>query len=193
MLIDPLGETFGLHPSLITPIGAKSRDSIEKFFGVIEKSYYSDKVFIIAFEPLCAPNLLPVWQHDRSSLLVHQRQVWVDVDFKNYRNVYLSEIENGKSNNTYVIDHIMNRKLARALGYRYVRLLHVGRQVNSSSGRGGETFAVENLEIGLRINPEISASEIVYADPMDLLKMLNEKVGGFGLDAVRDNHHLFYE
>jgi hypothetical protein len=192
MLLDPLGVTFGLHPSLIIPIGAKSTSSIEKYVGAIEESYDRDKILVVAFDPLCAANSLPVWQHDRSPLLAHQRQVWVEVDLKNYRKAYLKAFENSHTDKTYVIDHIMNRKLARALGYRYVRLLHVERNVNSSSGRGGETFAMENLELGLQINPEINAGEIVYADPMDLLKMLNVKVGGFGLDAVRDNHHLFY-
>jgi hypothetical protein len=192
MLLDPLGVTFGLHASLIIPIGAKSISSIEKYVGTIEATYDQGKTLVVSFNPLCTPNSLPVWQHDRSSLLIHQKQVWVDVDLKNYRKAYLKAFENNPYGKTYVIDHIMNRKLARALGYRYVRLLHVERNVNSSSGRGGETFAMENLSIGVQINPEISASEIVYADPMDLLKMLNVKVGGFGLDAVRDNHHLFY-
>jgi hypothetical protein len=192
MFLDPLAETFGLHSSLVIPIGAKSKSAIEKYIGNITNSFSNDKAFTVSFEPLSLSNDLPVWKHDRSPYLAHQKQLWVDIDYKYYRGLYLKEYEELNINNSDVIDHIMNRRLARALGYKYVRLLHVNRDVNSSSGRGGETCAVGNLEIGMRINPGISSSEIVYADPMDLLKMLNVQVGGFGLDAVRDNHYLFY-
>ena len=192
MIVENIKETFGLHSSLILPIGAKSKNSIEKYVGKIEEVIVKDNAFLVSFDPLEPPNDLPVWNHQRSPLLNHSKQIWVDVDYRNYRKLYLSKMHNIIEDKSHVIDHIMNRKLARFLGYRFVRLLHVDRDVNSSSGRGGETYAIENLEISLRINPEINSSEIVYADPMDLLKMLNVKVGGFGLDAVRDNHYLFY-
>lgn len=190
MLIEPFAETFGLHHSLVIPIGAKSKESIEKYVGSIDKIIGDSKAFIVGFEPLALPNELPVWKHSRCSHLAASQQIWVDIDYKDYRKVYnthCKDVEKGD-----VIDHIMNRRLARGLGYKYVRLLHVSRETNSSSGRGGESFAMENLPTGIKINPDINKSEIVYADPMDLLKMLNVKVGGFGLDAVRDNHHLFY-
>jgi hypothetical protein len=192
MILEPTAETFGLQPSLILPIAAKSRLSIEKYIGSITKDIANGKVFVIDFFPLCNSRELPVWNHERCHCLIQPKQIWVEVDYKDYRKAYLSECENGCIKSNDVIDHIMNRRLARELGYRFLRLLHVNRKVNSSSGRGGEFMAVDNLKIGKRINPDINRSEIVYADPMDLLKMLNVQVGGFGLDAVRDNHHLFY-
>jgi hypothetical protein len=93
---------------------------------------------------------------------------------------------------TQVVDHIRNRRFARAFGWNYVRLLHVDRSLNTSSGRG-EEYDVVNFK-----NPDVlkrfseSTAEISYADPADLLKMLNIKVDAFPLNNLRDNLHLFY-
>jgi len=190
MLIDPLAETFGLHPSLLIPIGAKNKESIERYIGSIDITIGNCEAFVVNFAPLAPPNELPVWSHPRSTLLTNSIQIWVDVDFRNYRKIYLQHIE--EIDKVDVIDHIMNRRFAKKLGYKYVRLLHVSRGVNSSAGRGGELMACENLDMNMEINPDINKNEIEYADPMDLSKMLNIKVGGFGLDAVRDHHFLFY-
>jgi hypothetical protein len=191
-VIDTKASTFGLHHSLIIPIGARSRKSIEQFVGPVEQVFGNDEAFLVSFEPHGLPNDLPVWKHERSLLLNHTKQLWVDINSRKYRNIYYTVWEDMVKEKEYVIDHIMNRKLARALAYKYVRLLHVSRKTNSSSGRGGETVAMNFLPLSISVNTEINASEIVYADPMDLLKMLDIQVGGFGLDAVRDNHHLFY-
>ncbi len=190
MFVDPLAETFGLHPSLIIPIGAKSKESIEKYVGSIDKVIGNAQAFVIKFTPLSPPNELPVWKHFRCSYLTDPIQIWVDVDFKNYRKVYLEHCKEFDKND--VIDHIMNRKYAKKWGFRYVRLLHVSRAVNSSAGKGGEAMGLKNFDSAMEMNPTINNNEIEYADPMDLSKMLNIKVGGFGLDAVRDNHYLFY-
>jgi len=192
MIIEDKGITFGLHRSLIIPIAAKSKESISKYIGTIEDSFGEDDAFLVSFSPLELSNDLPVWKNPRSSWLTHSKQIWVAAESKKYRQYYLNHFKDQCINSKYVVDHIMNRKLATALGYRYIRLLHVSRSSNSSSGRGGETFAKSNLPIGQSINPDINSTEIVYADPSDLLKMLDMQVGGFGLDAVRDNHYLFY-
>jgi hypothetical protein len=192
MLLNDKAKTFGFHDSLIIPVGAKTIDDIEKYVGNIDKTLGKSKALLVSFSPLSPPNHLPVWQHERSYWLNYHHQLWVDVDYRNYRKTYQEVFSEVIEDPVYVVDHIMNRKLARALGYRFVRLLHISRKSNSSGGRGGETYANTNLPISLRVNPEANASEIVYADPMDLAKMLNIKVGGFGLEAVRDNHHLFY-
>lgn len=193
MILDPKGVTFGLHDSLIIPVGAKSKKAIEKYVGVIDETFANESAFLVSFSPLEFPNELGVWKHERSYVLNCHTQVWVDVDYRNYRKVYQTVFEKTIKEESYVVDHIMNRKLARTLGYKYVRLLHISRASNSSGGRGGETYANKNIPTSLSVNPEINTSDIVYADPMDLLKMLNVKVGGFGLDAVRDLHWMFYD
>ena len=191
MIIDSKATTFGLHKSLIIPIGAKSKKSIEDFVGKIDRVFGNDSAFLVSFAPIEDPNEFKIWTHKRSFLLNHQTQLWVDVNYNNYRKVYM-DIFGQTVKDKQVVDHIMNRKLARSLGYRYFRLLHISRSCNSSGGRGGESFANKLLPVSLSINSEINSSQIVYADPMDLLKMLNFNVGGFGLEAVRDNHFLIY-
>lgn len=193
MQLNAKGKTFGFHDSLIIPIGAKSKEDIQNYVGSIDETFGKDNALLVSFSPLSPPNHLPVWQQERSFWLNYPRQLWVDVDYRNYRKAYQKVFSEVIEDSVYVVDHIMNRKLARSMGYRFVRLLHISRKSNSSGGRGGETYANSNLPISLRVNPEANASEIVYADPMDLAKMLNIKVGGFGLEAVRDNHYLFYD
>lgn len=190
--IDHASSTFGLHHSLVIPIGAKSRASIERYVGNIEKVFGNEDAFLVTFEPHGLPNELPVWKMERSALFHQGRQLWVHVNSRKYRRLYQELFREMMTGEDQVIDHIMNRKLARALQYNYVRLLHVSRAANSSSGRGGETVAMGFLPVTVSVNPEANASEIVYADPMDLLKMLDVKVGGFGLEVVADNHYLFY-
>jgi hypothetical protein len=190
MLVDPLAQTYGLHPSLLIPIGSKTKEAIEKYVGSIDTIIGDYEAFVVNFTPIAPPNGLPVWNHIRSTLIVNPVQIWVDVDFRNYRKVYLQY--NKEINKNDVIDHIMNRRFAKKLGYRYVRLLHVSRGVNSSAGKGGESMAFENIATAIKSHSDINKNEIEYADPADLSKMLNIKIGGWGLDAVRDHHFLFY-
>ncbi len=116
----------------------------------------------------------------------------MDIDSRRYRFYYKKVFGDVVTGEDEVIDHVMNTHLASQMGYRYVRLLHVSRRTNSSAGRRGETVAMEFLPVSTAVNPDLNACEIVYTDPMDLLKMLDIQEGGFGLDIVRDNHHLFY-
>ncbi len=190
MQIDPLAQTFGLPICLLIPIAAKNKNAIEKYIGSIKTAIGNDEAFVVNFEPLELPNELPIWKHNRGHLLNSSTQIWVDVDFQNYRNVYLqyySEISK-----YYVIDHVTNRRFAKKCGFRYIRLLHVDREVNSSSGRGAESLAMKNIDYVLENNSIINDNAIEYADPADLAKMLNIKVGGFGLDGVRICHDLFF-
>jgi hypothetical protein len=91
-----------------------------------------------------------------------------------------------------VIDHMLNRRFAQSLGFNYVRLIHIQRGVNSSSGRGVEYDVINyNNPSGLSTFTE-SPNEIYYADPSDLMKILDMKVGAFPLDNVRENLYLFY-
>jgi hypothetical protein len=189
MLIDPLAQTYQLHPCLLIPIGAKDKRAIEKYIGTIDVIIGDSDAFIVNVEPLSPPNDLLVWKHPRSKCLIDPMQIWVDIDFNGYRDIYMQYCKD--IDQMDVIDHIMNRKFARKLGYRYVRLLHVYRAVNSSAGRGGESMANDNINT-YDVDPEFCKNEIEYADPMDLCKMLNIKVGGFALDGVRDNQYLFY-
>jgi len=190
-LIQENNETYGLEDSLIIPVAAKSILSIEKYVGTVTERSNNGHWLYLDFAPLSMDRSMPVWQKPRSELFDSKRQCWVHIDYSGYRKCYqrcFPELDLDQ----LVVDHIRNRRFAKQLGFEYVRLLHVARGVNSSSGRG-EEYNVINYQ-----NPDglskfkHSDHEINYADPADLLKMLNIKVGAFPLNNLRDHMHLFY-
>ena len=189
MILDTYANTYGLLPSLITPIAAKSIDAIKIYVGDITDSLPNNSAFTVDFSPLETMDNLTVWNHDRAYLINFGKQIWVNVDYRYYRSYY-----NHKWNYTdisnCVIDHIMNRRLARSLGYEFVRLIHVSRGTNSSSGRGPENESVKYQASGNA--PKNQQAVISYADPSDLVKMLDIKTGAFPLDPVRDAMKMFY-
>lgn len=176
---------------LIIPVAAKSLSSISKYVGQIVQSSKQAKWAIVQFHPLSPPNKLPVWSHPRASLISLEKQCWVHVDYTCYRKCYLDCFEDLVLNKM-VIDHIRNRRFAKRLGFNYIRLVHVDRGINSSSGRGEEFDVVSYMNPEGLSNFKESPNEISYADPADLMKILNMKVGAFPLDNVRDNLNLFY-
>lgn len=186
-------DTSSLPESLIIPVGAKSIAAIETYIGPVLKRDANDHWLEVEFTPLASPDKSLVWQHKRAPWFHTRRQCWVEVDHHFYRRAY-QRCYPDLPLSDFVIDHILNRRLARALGFRYIRLIHVSRGVNSSSGRGSE-FDVINYNNPEGLNAERfkeSPHQIFYAAPDDLLKMLNIKVGAFPLDNLRDNLHLFY-
>jgi hypothetical protein len=184
-------ETYGLDDCLITPVAAKSIKSIEQFVGNIIMKSNDDKWCYVDFTPLSNPNSLEVWNHARSYLINQKLQCWVKIDYTGYRGRYKSCFPNINVDKL-VIDHILNRRFAKTLGYNYVRLIHVGKNVNSSSGRGMEYDVINYKNPDGLSKFEESLDEIYYADPSDLMKMLNIKIGAFPLDNVRDSSYLFY-
>ena len=192
MKIDSNAQIHGLHSSLITPIGAKSIVAIKNYVGVVKKiSRYNYKAFIVEFKPIEKPNNLEIWLNPRSLFINYPVQLWVDIDFKYYRKVYKQVFHDFNLDNM-VIDHIMNRKFARLLDYRYTRLIHIDRGVNASSGRGPETESVKFQKGNQDFESRGYKAVIQYADPVDILKILNIKTGGFPLKNVGDYLHLIY-
>jgi hypothetical protein len=154
--------------------------------------------------------------------LFPEYQVWVHVDYRGYRRAYsqfgltipvgyfLDHIQNRKA----VRLQLDFRAAARERGYAtpgtghpYLRLCPVRSAVNTSGGvdTGGEGMEREYLA-GLvsrltagdlppdAVNQLLTAmrGEIVYADPMDLTKMLDILPGTRPLDGVRDTQALFF-
>ena len=100
----------------------------------------------------------------------------------------------GESLSEWVLDHILNRKMARAMRFHYLRIVPISRGPNSSSGGLPEKWG-----IAYQSRPEmvqISAqrkSFIQYADLGDIVKMLNLKTGGALQDAVNEAQSLVRE
>lgn len=121
-------------------------------------------------------------------------QVWVHVDYNGYRGAYLAfglTIPDG-----YFLDHVQNRQEMRLrdLTHPWLRLCPVRRGVNTSGGsvQGGEGMEKEYLRTAVPQGRIIADHLIIYADPMDLTKMLNIEPGTRPLDGVRDTQALFY-
>lgn len=158
--------------------------------GDIIDSSRSMSALVVKFNPIEPPDEFSVWKHKRSYLLNSELQIWVHVNYKNYRSYYKNKwIFEDTSN--YAIDHIMSRELAKRTGYEFIRLIHISGEANSSNGAGPEKEAVKYQESGYA--PPPAKNVISYADPSDLTKMLDIKTGGFPLISVRDAMMMFYQ
>ena len=169
MKFDKKSSKFGLHESLVIPIAARTPDAIKEYIGDIEKMASGSKnAFIVTFEPLAPPNELEIWKNPRSYLLQARKQLWVDVDDRNYRKLYKNIFPEIDLTGFDVV-HIFNKQLAKMYGFQYVRLLHVSVKSNREVGSGPEkestTFRKKDYA---PVNYEIQ-----YADPLDMCKLLH--------------------
>jgi hypothetical protein len=79
----------------------------------------------------------------------------------------------------FVIDHIMNRRLALVKGFEYVRLLPISREVNSSHGALNEGWGVEyHSSSKMREINGASQALVQYADGPMLLEYSTSKAAG---------------
>lgn len=171
--------------------------AIEKYVGQIVRVLTPaspNKALLI--QPYEAPPLnrrLPIWAIKESAILHHSRQVWVHVDYRGYREAYTRAFPD-QPLNELVLDHILNRRMARAMRFDYLRIVPISRGANSSSGGLPEKWGVayQSSPEMLRINAQ-RQSFIQYADLGDIVKMLNLKTGGALQDAVNEAQSLVRE
>jgi cold shock protein len=188
MKLDKKSCKFGLHPSLIIPIAAKTVDAIKEYVGDVEVIVSGSKnAFVVTFEPLAPPNELEIWKNSRSYLLQTTRQLWVDVDDRNYRKLYKNTFPEIDLTG-FDVDHIFNKQLAKMYGFQFVRLLHVSVKSNREIGSGPEKESTS-----FRKKDYVPVHyEIQYADPLDMCKLMHLKTGtGQYMDAIA-NFPLFY-
>lgn len=199
---DPEAPRFGLPMSLHVPIAAVSIEAIDTFVGAVVRERLGrdgrPKALLVQAPPRSFQAGVPLWTSaaaDLAMLRLHPSlQVWVDVDYASYRNAYLSfglTIPPG-----YFLDHIQNRRAMRLRErtHPWLRLCPVHRRVNTSGGSpvGGEGMEVEYLAAKLPAGLSLPVHRLIYADPMDLTKMLDVEPGTRPLDGVRDTQALFY-
>jgi hypothetical protein len=176
------------------PIAARDRAAIERHVGIIERVVVSgspDQVLLInCHEPLERDPLLPIWNHENAGVLHSAKQVWAHVDFRHYRKAYRNAFPEVDVNDL-VIDHVLNRRVARVKGFTYVRLVAITRGANSSSGGLCERWEVayHSSDRMREINGKSRAS-VQYADLADLVKMLDMKTGNSIMDGVNEAQSL---
>ena len=211
-MIDDKAQTFGLPKSLLVPIAARSVDSIGRYVGTVDECVHgrTGRINAVAVKPYewppqKEPNVA-LWTHAKASEFeqrLHPKlHVWVHVDYSGYRKAYL-RFGMPEIPANCVLDHVQNREAIRLRGHShpYLRLCPISRQVNTSGGTntGGEGMEKEFL----RSLPDQSEaiqesvrhalmSDIVYADPMDLTKMLDVSPGTQVLAGVGESLKLFY-
>jgi len=181
---------YGLPLCLHIPIAARNTEAIERFVGRIDRVLIESegkRAFLVqAYELPPVDPSLPIWQQPGAFVLRQESQVWVHVDDRRYRAAYTRAFPSDDIANL-VLDHVMNRRVARLKGFSYLRIVPIGRAANSSSGGLSETWAVT-----YHSTPTMVAKNqhrlpfIQYADLADIVKMLNVKTGGSLQDAVND-------
>jgi hypothetical protein len=91
-----------------------------------------DKALLVeAHEPEEPDERLAIWQHPGAEVLHCSRQVWVHVDYRSYRRAYVRAFPDVDLT-SLVLDHVMNRRVARLKGFAYLRIVPISREANSS-------------------------------------------------------------
>jgi hypothetical protein len=188
---------FGLPPCAHIPIGAKSEAAITKYIGRITSVLESgtpNQSLRVEIDETPEINLkMPIWKLPQAAVLHAKTQVWVHVDYRRYRECYCKVFQSPISKDT-ILDHVMNRRMARLMGFPYVRIVPISRGSNSSSGGLCEKWGVEyhSTPAMIKVNKE-NPAQIQYADISDIVKMLDLKTGGSLQDPVNEAQALLEE
>jgi len=184
----------GLLPCLYVPIAARDTFAIEKYVGRVASQLVPkspDKAFLVeAYKPEKADARLAIWDIPEAVVLHLPRQVWVHVDYRAYRSAYLQAFPDFDLTGL-VLDHVMNRRVARLKGFAYLRIVPISRGANSSHGSLSEDWAVEyHSSPEMREKNRMSQAAVQYADLSDIVKMLNMQGGGSLMDNVNEAQKL---
>jgi len=183
---------WGMPTDLHVPIAARNVEAIIKYIGVTSK--ISPNAFLV--NPYSIPKLnskLRIWKIKESEIFHNPKQVWVHVNYANYRKAYNKAFPEMDLTNL-VIDHIMNRRVARLKGFDYLMVIPISRAANSSSGNVTEKygFAFHSTDHMKQVNNH-NLPFIQYCDKADIVKMLNINTGGNIQDGINDVLYYFDE
>ena len=184
----------GLLPCLYIPVAARDIDAIERYVGsTIEELAKGSPIralLVEAHEPDEPDDRLAIWRHPGAAILHYPRQVWVHVDYSAYRRAYIRAFPDVDLTG-FVLDHIMNRRVARLKGFMYLRIVPISRKANSSHGALSEGWGVEyhSSPRMMELN-RASQAVIQYADLSDVVKMLNMEGGGSFMENVNEAQKL---
>ena len=130
-------QASGLLPYLYVPIAARDTSSIETYVGKITARLAprspSKALLVEAYEPEKPDDRLAIWDLPESSVLHYPQQVWVHVDYSGYRRAYKRAFPSADLTD-FVLDHVMNRRVARLKGFTYLRIVAISRAANSIKG-----------------------------------------------------------
>jgi len=188
-------QNSGLLPCLYVPIAARNISAIEMYVGRIvaplARRSPHDALLVEAHEPAAKADLrLPIWRLPEAAVLHYPTQVWVHVDYGAYRRAYIRAFPDVNLAGL-VLDHVMNRRVARLKGFAYLRIVPISRAANSSHGGLSEGWGVEHHSSPRMVEVNRASQAVVqYADLADVVKMLNMEGGGSFMDIVNDAQRL---
>jgi len=202
-MFDATAPRFGLPASLWIPIAAASVADIGKYVGRVSQCVKDPKTGLVNAvlvetrqrDVVKEPNV-GLWKSplasSASERLYPAKQVWVHVDYRGYRNAYV-EFNMPDIPPDYFLDHVQNCEAIRTRGnsHPYLRLCPVHRRVNTSGGHNAGGEGMEKRFLDSHPQPP-APNRIIYADPMDLTKMLDIPPGTQVLDGVRTTQSQFY-
>jgi hypothetical protein len=181
---------YGLPPCLHIAVGARDVSSIERFVGRVERALAAGgdnkPLLVRAYDLPEVDHRLPIWTKPGAAILRQELQVWVHVDDSRYRRAYAQAFPTDNVCDL-VLDHVLNRRVARLKNFSYLRIVPITRGANSSSGGLSEKWAV-----AYHSTPRMVAKNradlafIQYADLPDIVKMLDIKTGGALKDPVNE-------
>lgn len=181
-------DRYALPLCLHIPVAARDRQAIETYIGRVERVLLPSHTALLvhAFDLPAIDPSLPIWEKPGVGVLRRQTQVWVHVDERRYRAAYTSAFPEEEIGDQ-ILDHVLNRRVARLKGFHFLRIVPISRGANSSSGGLSEKWAV-----AYHSTPEMIAKNAIappfiqYADLADLVKMLDVKTGGSLQDPVNE-------
>ncbi len=184
----------GLRPCLWIPVAARNIEAIERYVGRVVTGVAaadpSRAILVEAHEPEKPDTRLAIWSLPESAILQFPRQVWVHVDYQSYRRAYLRAFPDADLSGL-VLDHVMNRRVARLKGFQYLRIVPISREANSSHGGLSEIWSFEHHSSSvMRKKNGESLASVQYADLADIVKMLNRQGGGSVMANVNDAQRL---
>jgi len=184
----------GLPPCLYIPIGARDPGAIEAFVGKIvdppAPRSLKSALLVESYSPGERDDRLSIWSLPESAILHARLQVWVHVDDRTYRRAYARAFPKADLTDQ-VLDHVLNRRVARLKGFTYLRIVPVTRATNSSHGGLSERWGVDyHSTPEMRAINNASKAYVQYADLSDVVKMLNMGGGGSLMDNVNEAQKL---
>lgn len=191
-------EKFALPECLHLPIATRTEDAISRYVGCVvgvvapgkptkkpTKALVVQAVWIHEVDPA-----LVIWELPRAKILRQSKQLWVHVDYRGYRSAY-SKVFPEEDTSELVIDHVLNRRVARLKDFQYLRVVAISREANFSSGGLSEKWAVEyHSSPEMRAKNKASPAHIQMADISDIVKMLDIKTGGATQEPVNNAQSL---
>jgi hypothetical protein len=184
----------GLLPCLYVPVAARDQIAIKTYVGKIMRSLAHDSsskaLLVEAHDPGILDERLAIWDVPEAVVLHARTQVWVHVDYTSYRRAYRRGFPDANLTDL-VLDHVMNRRVARLKGFTYLRIVPISRGANSSHGSLSEGWGVEYHSMPrMREINRASLAAVQYADIADIAKMLNLQGGGSLMDGVNEAQRL---